>query len=34
VSRCFSVISVVPIVLVYLAAQRAFVNGVLMSGLK
>ena len=29
-----SVISVVPIVLVYLAAQRAFVNGVLMSGLK
>jgi multiple sugar transport system permease protein len=29
-----SVISVVPIVLVYLVAQRAFVNGVLMSGLK
>jgi multiple sugar transport system permease protein len=29
-----AVISVVPIVLVYLAAQRAFVNGVLQSGLK
>jgi multiple sugar transport system permease protein len=29
-----AVVSVVPIVLVYLAAQRAFVNGVLMSGLK
>lgn len=29
-----AVISVVPIILVYLAAQRAFVNGVLLSGLK
>jgi ABC-type glycerol-3-phosphate transport system permease component len=29
-----AVVSVVPIVLVYLAAQRAFVNGVLLSGLK
>lgn len=29
-----AVISVIPIMLVYLAAQRAFVNGVLMSGLK
>ena len=29
-----AVISVVPIVLVYLVAQRAFVNGVLQSGLK
>lgn len=29
-----SVITVLPVVLVYLAAQRAFVNGVLMSGLK
>ena len=29
-----AVISVLPIILVYLAAQRAFVNGVLLSGLK
>lgn len=29
-----AVVSVVPIVLVFLAAQRAFVNGVLLSGLK
>lgn len=29
-----AVISVVPIILVFLAAQRAFVNGVVMSGLK
>ncbi len=29
-----AVISVLPVVLVYLAAQRAFVNGVLLSGLK
>jgi ABC-type glycerol-3-phosphate transport system permease component len=29
-----AVISVVPIILVYLAAQRAFVRGVALSGLK
>lgn len=29
-----AVVSVVPIILVFLAAQRAFVNGVLLSGLK
>ena len=29
-----AIISVVPIILVYLAAQRAFVRGVALSGLK
>jgi multiple sugar transport system permease protein len=29
-----AVISVAPIILVYLAAQRAFINGMLQSGLK